>query len=273
MTPRHIKVSRRSATVTAQIELKPPPFSLNSLEPYMSRQTLELHWGKHHRTHVEELNRQILETELDEAPLEDIVVATYNRGDTRPGFTNAAEIWNHDFFWHSMKPGGGGRPSGDLLKLIERDFGSFELLLKEFKHAAASQFGSGWAWLTYKANRLNVGNAVNPFPSEKDNKLVVAKTPNAVSPLVWDYTPLLAIDLWEHSYYLDYENRRMDYVTTFLEKLVSWEVVGLRLEAAMALTAERARDEMRSEEQENDNSDGDAEEIFMDSESDVSDSE
>ncbi|XP_043717274.1 superoxide dismutase [Fe], chloroplastic isoform X3 [Telopea speciosissima] len=176
------------APITVQIELKPPPYSLNSLEPYMSRETLEYHWGRHHRVYVENLNRQILGTELDGLNLEDIIIMSYNKGDVLPAFNNAAQIWNHEFFWESMKPGGAGKPSGDLLELIERDFGSFERFINEFKSAASTQFGSGWVWLAYKANRLDVGNAVNPCPSEEDKKLVVVKSPNAVNPLVWDYS-------------------------------------------------------------------------------------
>ncbi|GMN41085.1 hypothetical protein TIFTF001_010307 [Ficus carica] len=191
--------------VTAKFELKPPPYPLNALEPHMSKDTFEYHWGKHHRTYVENLNKQIAGTELEGMSLEDIVVMTYNKGDFLPPFNNAAQVWNHDFFWESMKPGGGGKPSGELLQVIKRDFGSFEKFVGDFKTAAATQFGSGWAWLAYKANRLGVGNAVNPNPSEEDKKLVIVKSPNAVNPLVWDYYPLLTIDVWEHAYYLDFQ--------------------------------------------------------------------
>ncbi|CAK9135083.1 unnamed protein product [Ilex paraguariensis] len=194
--------------VTAKIQLKPPPYPLNALEPHMSCETLEYHWGKHHRGYVENLNKQIMGTEQDGLTLEDIILVTYNKGDLLPAFNNAAQIWNHDFFWESMKPSGGGRPSGNLLELINRDFGSFEGFVEQFKSAAATQFGSGWAWLAYKANRLNVGNAVNPRPSEEDKKLVVVKSPNAINPLLWDYSPLLTIDVWEHAYYLDFEVMR-----------------------------------------------------------------
>lgn len=261
-----------SATITSKLELNPLPYSLNSLEPHMSSETLEHHWGRHHRAHVESLNKQIEGTDLDGMSLEDIVIASYNRGDPLPSFNHAAQIWNHEFFWNSMKPGGGGKPSGVLLELIERDFGSFEGMLKELKRAASTQFGSGWAWLVYKANKLDVGNAVNPCPTEEDNKLIVAKSPNAVNPLVWDYSPLLGIDVWEHAYYLDYENRRADYVSVFMENLVSWEVVSSRLEMAMARAAERAKQDERSEEEE-DTADGDAVEIYLDSESDDSEAE
>ncbi|RZB86807.1 Superoxide dismutase [Fe] 2, chloroplastic isoform B [Glycine soja] len=164
----------------------------------MSEETIEYHWGKHHRTYVDNLNRQIDGTDLDGNSLEDTMVILYNKGDILPAFNNAAQAWNHDFFWESMKPGGGGRPSGELLKLIERDFGSLKKFLDEFKTAASAQFGSGWAWLAYKESRLDVGNVLNPLQSGEDKKLVVVKTPNAVNPLVWNYYyPLLTIDVWE----------------------------------------------------------------------------
>ncbi|PNX92612.1 superoxide dismutase, partial [Trifolium pratense] len=155
-------------------------------------------------------------------------------------------VWNHDFFWESMKPGGGGKPSGELLKLIERDFGSFEKFVDQFKLVASTQFGSGWAWLAYKESRLDVGNAVNPLATEEDKKLVVLKSPNAVNPLVWNHHhPLLTIDVWEHAYYLDYQNRRLDYISVFIDKLVSWDAVSSRLEKAKAVIAEREREEDR----------------------------
>ncbi|KAJ1435759.1 Manganese/iron superoxide dismutase [Sesbania bispinosa] len=224
--------------VTAEFELKPPPYSLNALEPIMSIQTLEYHWGKHHRAYVENLKKQVVGTGLEGRSLEDIIVTSYNKGDILPAFNNAAQVWNHDFFWECMKPGGGGRPTGDLLGLIERDFGSFEKFLDEFKAAAATQFGSGWAWLAYKASRFDTGDAANLPSSDEDNKLVVLKSPNAVNPLVWgSYYPLLTIDVWEHAYYLDYQNRRPDYISVFTEKLVSWDAVSSRLEHAKAVLA------------------------------------
>ncbi|KAI0485889.1 hypothetical protein KFK09_029460 [Dendrobium nobile] len=246
----------------------------SALEPYMSQETVERHWGRHHREHLNSLNTHIAGSELNEMPLEEIVLASYNKGDCLPVFTHAAQTWNHDFFWQSMKPGGGGRPSGILLQLIERDFGSFELFLKEFKTAALTQFGSGWVWLTYKSNRLDVGNAVNPCPSAEDNKLVVAKTPNAINPLVWDYSPLLAIDVWEHAYYLDYENQRAEYISVFMDKLVSWDFVSSRLAMAFARDEERARkDASNSEEDDLVLADGAAREMFLDSDDDGSETE
>ncbi|KAK8468153.1 hypothetical protein PHAVU_007G240600 [Phaseolus vulgaris] len=229
--------------ITAKFELKPPPYPLNALEPIMSQETLEYHWGKHHRTYVDNLNRQIDGTDLEEKSLENVVVSSYNKGDFLPAFNNAAQAWNHDFFWESMKPGGGGKPSGDLLKLIERDFGSFEKFLDEFKTAASTHFGSGWTWLAYKESKLDVGNAVNPLPSDEDKKLVVVKTPNAVNPLVWNYYhPLLTIDVWE--------NQRPDYISVFMDKLVSWDAVSSRLEQAKARIVEREKEAERNESEE-----------------------
>lgn len=260
--------------IMAIIELKPPPYPLDALEPHMSRETFEYHWGKHHRAYVDNLNKQIVGTKLDGKPLEEIIIDTYNKGDFLPPFNNAAQAWNHEFFWGSMKPGGGGEPSGELLDLINRDFGSFDAFVKEFKAAAATQFGSGWAWLVYKASRLDVGNAVNPRPSDEDKKLVVVKSPNAVNPLVWDYSPLLTLDVWEHAYYLDFQNRRPDYISIFLEKLVSWEAVSLRLESAKAQAAEREREELKKREnEETDRPISEATEVYLESDADAAEAE
>ncbi|XP_073305921.1 superoxide dismutase [Fe], chloroplastic-like [Primulina huaijiensis] len=260
--------------IKAIIELKPPPYPLDALEPHMSRETFEYHWGKHHRAYVDNLNKQIVGTELDGKPLEKIIIDTYNKGDFLPPFNNAAQAWNHEFFWGSMKRGGGGEPSGELLNLINRDFGSFDAFVKEFKAAAATQFGSGWAWLVYKANRLDVGNAVNPRPSDEDKKLVVVKSPNAVNPLVWDYSPLLTLDVWEHAYYLDFQNRRPDYISIFMEKLVSWEAVSSRLETAKAQAAEREREELKKREnKETDRPRSEATEVYLESDADAAEVE
>ncbi|PON65507.1 Manganese/iron superoxide dismutase [Trema orientale] len=258
--------------VTAQFELKPPPYPLNGLEPNMSQETLEYHWGKHHRGYVENLNKQIVGTDLDGLPLEDVIVRTYNKGDILPPFNNAAQIWNHDFFWESIKPGGGGKPSGELLELIERDFGSFDKFIGEFKTAATTQFGSGWIWLAYKTGKLDVGNALNPRPSELDKKLVIVKSPNAVNPLVWNYYPLLTIDVWEHAYYIDFENRRHDYISLFVEKLVSWDSVSSRLELAKAQAAERELEEERNKKEAEKTSDSE-DEVYVDDNSDDSEAE
>lgn len=239
----------------------------------MSQNTFEYHWGKHHRAYVDNLNKQIEGTDLDGKSLEETIIMSYNNGDILPAFNNAAQVWNHDFFWESMKPGGGGKPSGELLKLIERDFGSFEKFVEQFKLAASTQFGSGWAWLAYKESRLDVGNAVNPLATEEDKKLVVLKSPNAVNPLVWNHHhPLLTIDVWEHAYYLDYQNRRPDYISVFMDKLVSWEAVSSRLEKAKAVIAEREKEEERKRREEEEKprtgEDTPAPEIFADSDTD-----
>ncbi|XP_020965584.1 superoxide dismutase [Fe], chloroplastic [Arachis ipaensis] len=235
------------AKISATFELKPPPYPLNALEPIMSQETLEYHWGKHHRTYVENLNKQIVGTDLDGLSLEEVIVNSYNRGDLLPAFNNAAQVWNHDFFWESMKPRGGGeKPSEDLLKLIDRDFGSFEGFVNEFKTAAQTQFGSGWVWFAYKDSRLDVGNAVNPLRSDEDKKLVVVKSPNAVNPLIWGYYyPLLTIDVWEHAYYIDFQSRRPDYISMFMDKLVSWEMVNSRFEKAKAVVEQMEREDER----------------------------
>ncbi|KAG7030874.1 Superoxide dismutase [Fe] 2, chloroplastic [Cucurbita argyrosperma subsp. argyrosperma] len=240
-------VSKTCLKITAKFDLKPPPYPLDALEPHMSRSTLEYHWGKHHRAYVDNLNRQIEGTELDELSLEDIILRTYNKGDILPQFNNAAQIWNHDFLWESIKPGGGGKPTGELLGLIERDFDSFEKFLEEFKSAAATQFGSGWAWLAYKDNTIG-----HPRPSEKDRKLVILKSPNAVNPLVWDYAPLLTIDVWEHAYYLDFQNRRPDYISTFISNLISWEAADLRLQKAKVEAAEKAKEKEKKKTEDSD---------------------
>ncbi|KAL2600130.1 hypothetical protein AAZX31_10G111300 [Glycine max] len=262
---------RKAGSITAKFELKPPPYPLNSLEPIMSEETIEYHWGKHHRTYVDNLNRQIDGTDLDGNSLEDTMVILYNKGDILPAFNNAAQAWNHDFFWESMKPGGGGRPSGELLKLIERDFGSLKKFLDEFKTAASAQFGSGWAWLAYKESRLDVGNVLNPLQSDEDKKLVVVKTPNAVNPLVWNYYyPLLTIDVWEHAYFIDFQNQRRDYISVFMDKLVSWDAVSSRLEQAKALIEEREREaERKRRDEEKPTSSEATPEIFSDSDADL----
>ncbi|KAH0859073.1 hypothetical protein HID58_087334, partial [Brassica napus] len=294
------RFSRKVAFITAGFELKPPPYPLvqlersrDALEPHMSQETLDYHWGKHHKTYVENLNKQIVGTDLDGLSLEEVLLGadrslavaridllrsfdslscsysariallrllvmdsslavtrrrsfSRSRSDRSLAVLAVARLallqllgtyryialldadrslavaridlsrsldslscsysaliallrllaWNHEFFSESIQPGGGGKPSGYLLRLIERDFGSFNDLLERFKAAAASNFGSGWTWLAYKANRLDVANAINPLPKEEDKTLVIVKTPNAVNPLVCDYSPLLTIDTW-----------------------------------------------------------------------------
>ncbi|KAL0035976.1 hypothetical protein WJX77_010059 [Trebouxia sp. C0004] len=216
------KLHQRSATQKlrlapcAAIQLDDLPYSLDALEPHMSKSTFEVHWGKHHRTYVNNLNNQIQGKDLESKSLEEIVKATWNGGSPSAEFNNAAQSWNHKFFWHSMKPGGGGEPSGELKSAIEKDFGSFEDFKKEFSTAGATQFGSGWAWLV-----------------KDGGKLKVIKTPNAETPLASGAgVPLLTMDVWEHAYYLDVQNRRPDYIKTFLGELVNWDAVAERFASA-----------------------------------------
>lgn len=181
------------------------PYADTALEPYMSANTFSFHYGKHHAAYVTNLNKLIEGTELADKPLEEIVVSSFKEGKT-PIFNNAGQVWNHNFFWQSMKPGGGGTPSGALADKINADFGSFDKFKEEFKNAAATQFGSGWAWLVVDNGTLKV-----------------TKTPNAENPVVHGQTPLLTLDVWEHAYYLDYQNKRPDFIATFLDHLVNWD--------------------------------------------------
>ena len=187
-------------------ELPPLPYAKNALEPSMSADTLELHYGKHHRGYVATLNKLIENTDLAGQPLEAIIRSTANDKSRTSIFNNAAQVWNHTFFWHSLKLDGGGKPSGELAAFVEKSFGSYEEFQEEFKDAAMGQFGSGWVWLV-----LDRG------------KLAVLKTANAINPIALGQTALITCDVWEHAYYLDFQNRRADFVATFLERLVNWE--------------------------------------------------
>jgi superoxide dismutase, Fe-Mn family len=182
----------------------------------MSKKTLEFHWGKHHQAYVTNLNGQIKGTPLEGKPLTDIIAAAWNGGDPTPAFNNAGQVFNHDFFWTSMSPKPTS-PSGALAAAIDRDLGGLEAFKKDFAAAGATQFGSGWAWLV-----------LDP----KDGKLKITKTPNAQSPLQAGQVPLLTMDVWEHAYYLDYQNRRPDFIQTFINELINWDVVGERYAAA-----------------------------------------
>jgi len=188
-------------------ELPALPYAKDALEPHMSANTFSFHHEKHHNTYVVNLNGLIDGTDLAGKSLEEIVSATAGNPDKAGVFNNAAQVWNHTFFWHSMKPSGGGAPTGDLAAKIDADFGSFDAFKDAFKAAGATQFGSGWAWLV-------VGDG---------GKLEVVKTPNAETPLTQGKTPLLTCDVWEHAYYLDYQNRRPDFLASFLDNLANWD--------------------------------------------------
>jgi len=189
------------------------PYPLDALEPHISAHTLEFHYGKHHRGYVDELNKAIQGTDHEGRTLEDVVIRSSKSGDTKV-FNNAAQAWNHTFLWHSMSPNGGGKPDGDLKKLLEDNFDDIEHFNKNFKQAAIGQFGSGWAWLVQKAN----------------GSLEILSTANADTPLTGKSKPLLVLDVWEHAYYLDYQNERGVYVDTFLNHLANWEFAAKNLE-------------------------------------------
>ncbi len=191
------------------------PYGLDALEPNISRSTLEFHYGKHHAAYVTNLNNLVAGTDLEAKSLEDTITAVAGDGSKAGVFNNAAQVWNHSFYWQCMKPGGGGLPSGALAEKINADFGSFEAFVEQFKAAGATQFGSGWAWLVLDNGTLKV-----------------TKTANADLPLAHGQQALLTMDVWEHAYYLDYQNRRPDYMTTYLEKLVNWDFVAANLAAA-----------------------------------------
>ncbi len=186
--------------------LPPLPFAENALEPVISGNTLSFHYGKHHKTYIDNLNKLVAGTEYANLTLEQIITSTAGKPDKTAIFNNAAQTWNHTFYWQSLKPGGGGEPPAELKKKIEVYFGSVDACKKELASAAVSQFGSGWAWLVMDAGVLKV-----------------VKTANADIPMTMGFTPLLTIDVWEHAYYLDWQNRRADYVNAVLDKLINWE--------------------------------------------------
>ncbi len=190
------------------ITLPDLPYSPNALAPHISERTLEFHHGKHHKAYVDNANKLIAGTDLENADLETIVKKSAADPAKVGLFNNAAQVWNHSFYWKCMKPGGGGPPTGAVASKITADFGSYEKFVEEFKNAGVTQFGSGWAWLVLNGDKLQV-----------------TKTPNAATPITEGLKPLLVVDVWEHAYYLDYQNRRPDYLSTFVEKLINWDFV------------------------------------------------
>jgi superoxide dismutase, Fe-Mn family len=181
-------------------------FPKDALNPYLSEKTLDFHYGKHHNTYVVNVNKLIEGTDLANETLEHIINKTVGDSSKSGIFNNAAQVWNHTFYWHSMKPNGGGPPNGAIADKIKADFGSYEKFAEEFKNAGTTQFGSGWAWLIVK-----------------NGKLEVMKTSNADSPIAHGLKPVLTVDVWEHAYYLDYQNRRPDYLDAFIKNLVNWD--------------------------------------------------
>ena len=196
-------------------ELSNLPYEFNSLEPYISGRTLNFHHGKHHATYVKNLNNLVNNSDLADMKLSEIMINTHNKPEKAAVFNNAAQVWNHDFYWKSMRPKGGGMPGGELAKKIKDDFGDIENFLHQFKQAGQTQFGSGWAWLII---------------DKADNKLKIVKTSNADNPIVRSQIPLITIDVWEHSYYLDYQNKRPDYIEAFMQYLVNWDFASSNLD-------------------------------------------
>lgn len=188
------------------------PFEKNALEPYISSQTLDYHHGKHHNTYVVNLNNLIKDTDLDSKSLELIIRLTADDTTKTTIFNNAAQVWNHTFYWNSLTPNGGGTPTGAIASMIDTDFGSYENFAKAFKEAALTQFGSGWAWLIID-----------------NKKLSITKTSNADTPLAHGIKPLLCIDVWEHAYYLDYKNARVEYIDKMINHLLNWEFANKNL--------------------------------------------
>lgn len=196
------------------------PYAKDALAPHISSETLDFHHGKHHAAYVAKLNG-LVEGKTG-ADLEDVIRDSAGDPAKAGVFNNAAQIWNHTFYWNSMAPNGGGAPSGELAAAIDRDFGSYDAFKTAFAEAGATQFGSGWAWLV----------AV-------DGKLEIRKTLNAETPLTeTGVTPLLTMDVWEHAYYVDFRNRRPDYIATFLDSLVNWEFAAANFAKANGALAE-----------------------------------
>jgi Fe-Mn family superoxide dismutase len=196
-------------------ELPALPYDYTALDPYISKSTLEFHHDKHHAAYVNNYNGLVKDTPFDSQAIEEVIKAVAGDASKAGIFNNAAQAWNHTFYWNSIKPNGGGTPTGALADKITADFGSFEAFVDEFKKAGATQFGSGWAWLVLDGGTLKV-----------------TKTGNAENPLTTGATPLLTMDVWEHAYYLDYQNRRPDYINDFLTKLVNWDFVSANFAAA-----------------------------------------
>jgi len=196
-------------------ELPTLPFGYEALAPYISKETLEFHHDKHHAAYVNNFNAAVKDTELDQKSLEEVIKLVAKDSSKAGIFNNAAQAWNHTFYWNGIKPNGGGAPTGALAQKINADFGSFAAFVEEFKKAGATQFGSGWAWLVLDQGTLKV-----------------TKTGNADNPLTVGQVPLLTMDVWEHAYYLDYQNKRPSYMDTFVEKLINWDFVAANFAAA-----------------------------------------
>ncbi len=197
-------------------DLPPLPYDQSALEPWISAETLQFHHGKHHQAYVTNLNKLIGPSLPASRSLETIILESARDNATAGVFNNAAQVWNHTFFWNSMTPSGGGAPTGELARQIDRAFGSVDAFRDLFRQTAVGQFGSGWAWLVVD-----------------EQELKIVGTANAGTPIVDGMAPLLTCDVWEHAYYLDYQNRRLDFVNAFLDKLVNWDFAAANLAGAM----------------------------------------
>lgn len=194
---------------------EPLPYAENALEPHISARTFSFHYGRHHKAYVDKAADLVKTSPWAGQSVEDVIRGTVGKPDFAALFNNAAQAWNHAFFWTCLKPGGGGAPTGALGEALAKTFGNHEAFKKQFVEAAVGQFGSGWAWLT-------AGGGV----------LKIEKTSNADTPLAHGRVPLFTVDVWEHAYYLDYQNRRADFVATVLDKLADWDAVARRLTTA-----------------------------------------
>jgi Fe-Mn family superoxide dismutase len=188
------------------------PYAKDALAPVISANTLEFHYGKHHRAYVDNGNKLLAGTDLENLAPEEIIRKVAGDAARAGIFNNVAQAWNHSFYWRCMKPGGGGKPTGAVAEKIQATWGSYEKFVEELKNAGATQFGSGWAWLVRDGGALGI-----------------MKTANADTPVARGQKPLLTVDVWEHAYYLDYQNRRPDYLAAFIEKLVNWDFVNENL--------------------------------------------
>lgn len=205
----------KPATPSSAIKLPDLPYDKKALEPYISERTMNFHYCRHHGGYVGKTNIAIAGTPYQGMPLVDIIRRTHGKPDKATIFNNAAQVFNHNFYWNSMKPSGGGKPVGQLYQRLTEAFGSYAKFHKAFSDTANTQFGSGWVWLV-----------------ADDTKLNIVKTSNADTPIARGLEPLLVIDVWEHAYYLDYQNRRADYVKAYLDHLVNWDFAEAKLKDA-----------------------------------------
>jgi len=188
------------------------PYPKDALEPYISARTFEFHHGKHHKAYVDNANKFLSESPLAKEDSETIIMKTAGDSKQVSIFNNVAQVWNHTFFWNCMKKGGGKAPSGEIGERIKKELGGYEKFVEEFKNAGVTQFGSGWAWLALDGSKLRI-----------------MKTANADNPIAHKMKPLLTVDVWEHAYYLDYQNRRPDFLSAFIDNLINWDFVNSQL--------------------------------------------